>query len=42
MIIVKDLWEDILSVHPTTKIIYQKDKSFDIQRQSTFKKIVKK
>jgi type I restriction enzyme S subunit len=42
MIIVKDLWEDILSVHPTTKIIYQKDKSFDIQRQTTFKKIVKK
>lgn len=42
MIIVKDLWEDILSVHPTTKIIYQKDKSFNIQRQTTFKKIVKK
>jgi type I restriction-modification system DNA methylase subunit/restriction endonuclease S subunit len=42
MIIIKDLWEDILSVHPTTKIIFQKDKSFDIQRQTTFKKIIKK
>jgi len=42
MIITKDLWEDILSVHPKTKIIFQKDKSFDIQRQTTFKKIIKK
>jgi type I restriction-modification system DNA methylase subunit/restriction endonuclease S subunit len=36
------LWDNILSVHPTTKSIFLKDKGFDIQRQSTFKKLIDK
>jgi type I restriction-modification system DNA methylase subunit/restriction endonuclease S subunit len=39
---IKFLWDDILSVHPTTKSIFLKDKGFDIQRQSTFKKLIDK
>jgi type I restriction enzyme M protein len=40
--ILKCLWDDILSVHPSTKNIFLKDKYFDIQRQSTFKKLMDK
>ena len=40
--IMKYLWDDILSVHPTTKYIFLKDKSFDIQNQSTYKKLIDK
>jgi type I restriction-modification system DNA methylase subunit/restriction endonuclease S subunit len=36
------LWKDILSVHPSTKNIFLKDKSFDIQHKSTFKKLIDK
>jgi len=39
---IKFLWDDILSVHPTTKSIFLKDKGFDIQHQSTFKKLIDK
>lgn len=31
------LWSEVLSVHPSTKSIFQKDKSFDIQKGITFK-----
>ena len=40
--IMKYLWDDILCVHPTTKYIFLKDKSFDIQNQSTYKKLIDK
>jgi len=40
--IMKYLWEDILSVHPTTKNIFFKDKCFEIQNQSTYKKLIDK
>jgi type I restriction-modification system DNA methylase subunit len=40
--ILKYLWDDILSQHPATKNIFLKDKGFDIQRQTTFKKIMDK
>ena len=40
--IMKCLWEEILSVHPITKNIFTKGKSFDIQHQSTYKKIIDK
>ena len=40
--IMKCLWDDILSVHPITKNIFLKGKGFDIQHQSTYKKIIKK
>ena len=40
--IMKYLWDDILSVHPALKNIYLKGKSFDIQYQSTYKKIIDK
>jgi len=36
------LWDEILSVHPITKNIFLKGKSFDIQKQSTYKKIIDK
>jgi type I restriction-modification system DNA methylase subunit len=36
------LWEEILSVHPITKNIFLKGKGFDIQHQSTFKKLIDK
>ena len=38
----KDLWEYILSKHPSTKNIFLKDKGFDIQRQSTYKNLINK
>ena len=38
----KYLWNDILSVHPTTKNIFLKDKGFDIQHRTTYKKIIDK
>lgn len=40
--IMKCLWDDILSVHPITKNIFLKGKGFDIQNQSTYKKIIDK
>ena len=36
------LWDDILSNHPATKNIFLKGKGFDIQRQSTYKKLIDK
>jgi len=38
----KYLWDDILSNHPTTKNIFLKDKGFDIQHKSTYKKLIDK
>ena len=40
--LMKYAWDIILSVHPTTKNVFLKDKGFDIQHQSTFKKILDK
>jgi type I restriction-modification system DNA methylase subunit/restriction endonuclease S subunit len=39
---IKYLWEDILSKHPKTRKIYLQDKFFDIQKQSTFYKLIQK
>lgn len=36
------LWDDILSVHPSTKNVFLKNKNFDIQHQSTYKKLLDK
>jgi type I restriction-modification system DNA methylase subunit len=36
------LWDDVLSVHPTTKKIFLKGKGFDIQHIATYKKIIDK
>ena len=41
-IIMKYLWDDILSQHPVTKNIFLKGKGFDIQHQSTYKKLIDK
>jgi type I restriction enzyme, S subunit len=38
----KYLWDDILSNHSTTKNIFLKDKGFDIQYKSTYKKLIDK
>lgn len=38
----KYLWDDILSNHPTTKNIFLKEKGFDIQHKSTYKKLIDK
>jgi type I restriction-modification system DNA methylase subunit/restriction endonuclease S subunit len=38
----KCLWDDILSIHPSTKNIFLKDKGFDIRNQSTYKKLIDK
>jgi len=38
----KYLWDDILSIHPTTKNIFLKGKGFDIQHKSTYKKLIDK
>ena len=38
----KYLWSDILSVHPTTKNIFLKDKTFDIQHKNTYTKLITK
>jgi len=40
--IMKCLWDEILSVHPITKNIFLKGKGFDIQHQSTYKKLIDK
>ena len=40
--IMKCLWDEILSVHPITKNIFLKGRGFDIQHQSTYKKIIDK
>ena len=37
-----ELWNSILSVHPSTKNIFLKGKCFDIQHKSTYKKIIDK
>jgi type I restriction-modification system DNA methylase subunit/restriction endonuclease S subunit len=39
---IKYLWDDILSIHPSTKNIFLKEKGFDIQHKSTYKKIIDK
>ena len=39
---IKYLWDDILSIHPATKNIFLKNKGFDIQYQSTYKKLIGK
>ena len=36
------LWKDILSVHPTTKNIFLPGKGFDIEHSSTYKKMFEK
>jgi type I restriction enzyme M protein len=41
-VIMKHLWDDILSNHPTTKNIFLKGNGFDIQHQSTYKKLIDK
>jgi type I restriction-modification system DNA methylase subunit/restriction endonuclease S subunit len=41
-VMIKSLWDDILSKHPSTQKIFLKEKGFDIQRQSTFKKLIEK
>jgi type I restriction-modification system DNA methylase subunit len=40
--LMKHLWDDILSYHPTTNKIFLKGKGFDIQRQSTYRKLIDK
>ena len=40
--LMKCLWDDILSVHPITENIFLKGKGFDIQHQSSYKKIIDK
>ncbi len=39
---IKFLWDDILSIHPSTKNIFLKGKGFDIQHKSTYKKLIDK
>ena len=38
-VMMKHLWDDILSKHPATEKIFKKGKSFDIQNTSTYKRI---
>jgi len=40
--LMKFIWDIILSNHPTTKNIFLKDKKFDIQHKSTYKKLIDK
>ena len=40
--LMKYLWDIILSNHPVTKNIFLKDKGFDIQHKSTYKKLIDK
>jgi type I restriction-modification system DNA methylase subunit len=40
--LMKYAWDIILSTHPTTKNIFMKGKSFDIQHKSTYKKLIDK
>lgn len=37
---IKYLWDDILAIHPSTKGVFLRGKGFDIQRQSTYKKLI--
>jgi type I restriction enzyme M protein len=39
---IKYLWDDILSVHPSTKNIFLEGKGFDIQHKSTYRKLIDK
>lgn len=41
-VFLKFLWDDILSVHPSTKNIFLRGKGFDIQRPSTYRKLIDK
>lgn len=36
----KFLWDDVLSQHPSTKKIFMKDKTFDMKRGATFKRLI--
>jgi type I restriction-modification system DNA methylase subunit/restriction endonuclease S subunit len=36
------LWNDVLSVHPATKNVFLKGRSFELKRQTTYKKIIDK
>ena len=38
--VLKNMWEDILSRHPTTSKIFLPESGFDIKHQNTFKKII--
>ena len=38
----RDLWEDILSKHPSTKGVFLEDKKFDIKADSTYQRIISK
>ena len=38
--LIKHAWDIILSIHPTTKNIFVKDKGFDIQYKTTYKKLI--
>jgi len=40
--LMKHLWDDILSEHPTTKNIFLKGKNISIKNKSTYKKIIDK
>ena len=40
--VIKYLWDDILSVHPSTHLLFMKGRGFDIVNQSTYKKIIDK
>jgi type I restriction-modification system DNA methylase subunit len=39
---IKNLWDYVLSVHPSTKNIFLKGKGFDITKQSTYKNLIAK
>ena len=39
---IKYLWEDILAINPSTRNIFLKDKGFDIQHKTTYKKLIDK
>ena len=39
---IKYMWDDILSVHPSTHLLFMKGRGFDIVNQSTYKKIIDK
>lgn len=41
-IIMKYVWDDILSINPITKNIFLEGKGFDIQHQTTYKKLIDK
>ena len=41
-VLMKCLWDDVLSCHPTTKKVFLKERGFDIQHKTTYKKIIEK